>query len=77
MNTTRLVVKPRTKLFIQGTEKVDILEMEGFNLMVLTSLGSGALTKKTRRSCCRTGRVSSGQDTEQRQIFVYHLKMFE
>lgn len=47
MNTTRTVVKLRTKLFILAPEKVDILEMEGFNLTVMTCTGLGDLTKKT------------------------------
>lgn len=41
MNVTRLVVKLRTKLFIQAPAKVNILEMEGFNLTVMTCMGFG------------------------------------
>lgn len=47
MNTTQMVVKLRTKLFILAPEKVDILELEGFNLTALTCMSLGDLTKKT------------------------------
>lgn len=47
MNAARVVVKLRTKLFILAPEKVDILEMEGFNMTVMTCMGLGDLAKKT------------------------------
>lgn len=43
MNATWKVVKLRTKRFIL----VDILEMDGFNLTVMTCMALGDITKKT------------------------------
>lgn len=54
MNVTGLVVKLRTKLFILAPAKVNILEMEGFNLTAMTCMGLGDLTKKTTELRFRT-----------------------
>jgi len=73
MNTTRTVVKLRTKLFILAPEKVYILEVEGFNLTALTCMGLGDLTKKTWSTA--SGRTESPCGFE-KEISAHHLKIF-
>lgn len=47
MNTTQMMIKLRTKLFILAPETVDIWEIGGFNLTLMTCMGWGDVTKKT------------------------------